>query len=98
MSILPLIDSASLLPCESKKPNCPLPIHTPLGGGGGVVGAGVAGAGAGASSAHALNTDPRTSAAVAMTRTRDTMLLTVNEWDAGAHRAGVRPLRRDSRP
>src|SRR5579859_7303433 len=33
-SMLPLIDSESLLPFESKKPTCPLPIQTPWGGGG----------------------------------------------------------------
>src|SRR6266702_8814318 len=33
-SMLALIDSESLLPFESKKPTCPLPIQTPWGGGG----------------------------------------------------------------
>src|ERR1700677_2999346 len=64
MSTLPLTDSASLLPCESRNPNCPLPIHTPMGGGG-----------AGASSAHPLRMGQRTSAVVAMTRTIVMMLL-----------------------
>src|ERR1700676_1987139 len=56
MSMLPLIDSALLLPCEFKKPNCPLPIQTPMGGGG-----------AGAS-AHTLNAGPRASTVEPMTR------------------------------
>src|ERR1700729_356865 len=64
MSTLPLIDSASLLPCESKKPNCPLPIHTPCGGGG-----------AGASSAQTPTVGERIKRVVTATRKLNMILL-----------------------
>src|ERR1700733_10730551 len=55
MSMLPSMDSASLLPCELKNPNCPLPIQTSCGGGG-------------ASADHALIAGMRTRSAAGMKR------------------------------
>src|ERR1700722_11861680 len=65
MSILPLIDSESLLPREFKNPSWPFPIHTPMGGG--VVGA---------SSAHTPTAGARTNSVVATARILSMMLLT----------------------
>src|ERR1700730_9347117 len=65
MSILPLIDSASLLPREFKNPSCPFPHHTPMGGGG-----------AGASSAQPPTAGVRTNSVVATARILGMMLLT----------------------
>src|SRR6266404_1874949 len=72
MSILPLMDSASLLPCEFKNPACPFPIHTPMGGAGG------------APSAHTPMSGVRMQSAVAMTRMLAMMLLTLWMKDGGA--------------